>query len=275
MANELVKKLYIKHKSNAPLPPTNDGCEWVKYLLGLLFPELLNKKESSESNIAARLSELQQSLFEILDKMSVHYPQLNPSYVSEQFFIELDNIYILLQKDIEAILGGDPAAQSETEVILAYPGFLAIAHYRIAHVLHKLKTPVIPRIITSNAHMRTGIDIHPGATIGPYFCIDHGTGIVIGETTHIGSRVKLYQGVTLGALSVDKSMASQKRHPTIEDSVIIYAGATILGGETIIGKNSVIGGNVWLTKSVAPFSIVYHKPQIEVRQADLKSEIPS
>jgi len=174
-------------------------------------------------------------------------------------------IYDLLLDDAQAINDGDPAAKSRDQVIRTYPGFLAIACYRIGHAFCQIGVPLLPRILTEYAHSRTGIDIHPRATIGTQFCIDHGTGIVIGETTIIGNNVKIYQGVTLGALSVKKEMAKIKRHPTIEDNVIIYAGATILGGNTIIGKNSIIGGNVWLTESIPPNSRVYHKSQIEVR----------
>jgi serine O-acetyltransferase len=179
--------------------------------------------------------------------------------LSQEFMSHAPAIYDALTKDAEALYQGDPAATCLYEVIRAYPGFVAIAFYRIAHTLHKLHIPLLPRMITEQAHSRTGIDIHPAAVIAPYFCMDHGTGIVIGETTIIGSHVKIYQGVTLGALSVDKDMARSKRHPTIEDHVVIYAGATILGGDTIVGHHSVIGGNVWLIKSTAPFSRVYYK----------------
>ncbi|MGD0582721.1 MAG: serine acetyltransferase [Bacteroidales bacterium] len=167
--------------------------------------------------------------------------------------------------DAAFILESDPAATELIEVIAVYPGFFAIFCYRIAHILKNLSVSMVPRMITEYAHKSTGIDIHPGATIGTPFSIDHGTGIVIGETTIIGNYVKLYQGVTLGALSVEKNKASKKRHPTIEDNVILYAGCTILGGETIVGRNSIIGGNVWLTESVAPYSVVYHKSEIIVR----------
>ena len=170
----------------------------------------------------------------------------------------------MLNTDIEAIVLGDPAAHDRFEVIRAYPGFFAISFYRIAHALLDLDTPLLPRIITEYAHSQTGIDIHPAAEIGEHFFIDHGTGIVIGETAVIGNHVKLYQGVTLGALSVDKNMAFVKRHPTVEDHVIIYSGATILGGDTVIGHHSTIGGNVWLTKSVPPYSTVYHRASVEV-----------
>lgn len=176
------------------------------------------------------------------------------------------NILDTLTYDANFIYLNDPAAHSLEEVLLAYPGFFAIAHYRVANLLHLAGVNLLPRIITEYAHSKTGIDIHPAATIGRQFCIDHGTGIVIGETTIIGERVKLYQGVTLGALSVSKGLMATKRHPTIEDDVIIYAGSTILGGETVIGHDSVIGGNVWLIKSVPPFSMVYHESKVIVQQ---------
>lgn len=180
-------------------------------------------------------------------------------------FEKLPEIKDLLLKDARFILDSDPAAKSLIEVVAIYPGFFAIYCYRIAHLIDTLSVPLLPRMITEYAHKITGIDIHPGAVIGSPFSIDHGTGIVIGETTMIGNYVKLYQGVTLGALSVDKSKASKKRHPTIEDNVILYAGSTILGGNTVIGRNSIIGGNVWLTESIAPFSIAYNKSEVFVR----------
>ena len=177
----------------------------------------------------------------------------------------LDELRELLLKDAGFILESDPAAKELIEVIAIYPGFYAIFCYRIAHLLAQLSVSLLPRMITEYAHRVTGIDIHPLAAIGSPFSIDHGTGIVIGETTRIGNWVKIYQGVTLGALSVEKNKASKKRHPTIEDNVILYAGCTILGGETVVGRNSVIGGNVWLTESILPFSVVYHKSEIIVR----------
>jgi serine O-acetyltransferase len=190
----------------------------------------------------------------------------NKKEVKNHFFKDLKNIKKTLLKDASFILESDPAATRLIEVIAIYPGFLAIFCYRIANSLAKLSVPLLPRIITEYAHKVTGIDIHPLATIGCPFSIDHGTGIVIGETAIIGNNVKLYQGVTLGALSVDKSKASKKRHPTIEDNVVLYAGCTILGGQTVVGRNSIIGGNVWLTESIAPFSVVYHKSEIIVRK---------
>jgi len=165
-----------------------------------------------------------------------------------------------LLADAHFLVASDPAATSVEEVILAYPGFHAVACYRLANRIRSLGIPLLPRLITEHEHMRTGIDIHPGATIGVPFAIDHGTGIVIGETATVGVRVRIYQGVTLGALSVEKGLASAKRHPTIGDDVILYANATVLGGRTVIGAGSVIGGNVWLTRSVAAGSVVVHQP---------------
>ena len=165
-------------------------------------------------------------------------------------------IQAALKLDAEATCAADPAATNVDEVIVAYPGFYALACYRLAHHLRDLGMPLLPRLVTERAHRVTGIDIHPGATIGRACAIDHGTGIVIGETAVVGDRVRLYQGVTLGALSVRKDLAGTRRHPTIEDDVIIYANATILGGDTVVGHSSVIGGNVWLTHSVPPHSIV-------------------
>ncbi len=183
-------------------------------------------------------------------------------------FIEiLPGISALLSTDIRATLAGDPATASPDEVIFCYPGLLATAIYRIAHELYLLKVPTLPRIMTEHAHSVTGIDIHPGATIGPGFFIDHGTGVVIGETTVIGSNVRIYQGVTLGALSLPKDagklMRNVKRHPSIEDDVIIYANTTILGGETTIGARSIIGGNIWLTESVpSDTRVVLKRPEL-------------
>ena len=169
---------------------------------------------------------------------------------------ELPKIRAKIVLDTKAAFDGDPAAKSAEEVILSYPGLEAIVVHRIAHFLFKNGVPIIPRIMSEHIHGKTGIDIHPGATIGDSFFIDHGTGVVIGETCIIGNNVKIYQGVTLGALSVKKSLQNKKRHPTIEDNVTIYAGATILGGETVIGHDSTIGGNTWVTKSIPAESVI-------------------
>ena len=179
------------------------------------------------------------------------------------FFEEIPHVRALVQTDVQAAYDGDPAATSKDEVIFCYPGLFAITVYRLAHVLYRLGVPMIPRIMTEHAHSLTGIDIHPGATIGDYFFIDHGTGIVIGETTVIGAHVKIYQGVTLGGLTTrgGQSLRGKKRHPTIEDNVTIYAGASVLGGETVIGRDSVIGSNAFITSSIPPCTTVTMKNQ--------------
>ncbi len=184
---------------------------------------------------------------------------------ADSFFASLPFVKDDLLRDAALTLSFDPAAYSVAEVILAYPGFRTLVVYRLAHELYRLKIPIIPRIMSEWAHSIAGIDINPGATIGCPFFIDHGTGVVIGETVVIGNNVKIYQGVTLGALSVKKEEAQQKRHPTIEDNVVIYAGSTILGGETVVGHDSVIGGSAWVTESVPPYSVVYQKTHTIVR----------
>ncbi|MBR1836637.1 MAG: serine acetyltransferase [Kiritimatiellae bacterium] len=190
---------------------------------------------------------------------------------TEAFMASVPDVRRVLREDVVAAYEGDPAARSEMEVVLSYPGFRAIAAHRVAHRLLELGVPLLPRVLSESAHSHTGIDIHPGATIGPGFFIDHGTGVVIGETCTIGRRVKLYQGVTLGALSFDKDengnlVKGVKRHPDVEDNVVVYAGATILGGRTKIGHDSVIGGNVWLVHSVPPHSKVLNaQPSPRVR----------
>ena len=188
-----------------------------------------------------------------------------------KFLERLPELRKTLALDVQAAYAGDPACKSLDEVILCYPGLEAVTIYRLAHVLHELEVPLIPRMMTEWAHRRTGIDIHPGAKIGPYFFIDHGTGVVIGETTEIGQWVKLYQGVTLGALSFATDaegnlVRGRKRHPTIEDRVVVYANATILGGQTIIGRGSVVGSSVWLTHSVAAATTVtMENPKLHLR----------
>ena len=170
-----------------------------------------------------------------------------------------------LEEDARATAAGDPAAESVEEVVLAYPGFTATAVHRIAHALYAHDVPLVPRVLAEVAHRRTGVDIHPGAHIGRAFAIDHGTGVVIGETAVVGDRVRVFQGVTLGALFVDKGLARTKRHPTVEDDVVLYANATVLGGETTVGAGSTIGGNVWLTRSVPPGSVVTHVARLRTQ----------
>lgn len=186
-----------------------------------------------------------------------------------KFISQIPDIQALVLKDVDAELAGDPAANSKEEVIFSYPGLFAIVVYRYAHVLYELKVPMIPRIMTEHAHSRTGIDINPGATIGEYFFIDHGTGIVIGETTKIGNHVKIYQGVTLGALSTRKGqeLSGVKRHPTIEDNVVIYANTTVLGGETVVGENAVVAGNSFVISSIpANSKVASTMPQLEIKE---------
>jgi len=203
-------------------------------------------------------------LVRLLRVQSARLPE-TPGAIADGFFAALPAIYRLLWLDARAIHEGDPAAESVDEVISAYPGFFAIYTHRVAHELYRRQVPILPRLFTEYAHVRTGIDIHPGASIGERFCIDHGTGVVIGETTVIGAGVKLYQGVSLGALSVSKHQRATKRHPTIEDRVVVYSNATILGGGTVVGHDSVVGGNVFLTESVPPHSVVYHSADKRVR----------
>lgn len=182
-----------------------------------------------------------------------------------QFFESFSDIQDRLYKDAACYLKNDPAAKSIEEVIIAYPGFFALAVYRIAHQLCLLEVPLIPRLFAEYAHAKVGIDIHPAAKIGKNLFMDHGTGIVIGETSVIGDHVKMYQGVTLGALYVEKKLSNTKRHPTIEDNVVIYSNATILGGETVIGHNSTIGGGAWITQSVIPYSLVYNSVDVKIK----------
>ncbi|MFC5284126.1 serine O-acetyltransferase EpsC [Pedobacter alpinus] len=263
MNKDFLSTLYQRQQSAQAIPPNEEIAKWALQIIGLLFPELSDKKFNSEEEIEDEFSQLKKELNNLLDATQA-CKDCHNDVIAEQFIDSLNTIYENLKTDIIALNSGDPAANNEFEVIRTYPGFMAIAFYRIAHQLLQLKTPLIPRILTEYAHSKTGIDIHPGAQIGQYLCIDHGTGIVIGETAVLGKNVKLYQGVTLGALSVSKNLAGTKRHPTLEDNVVIYSNTTILGGATVIGTNSIIGGNVWLTKSVAPNSTVYHTPTIKV-----------
>jgi serine O-acetyltransferase len=242
---------------NINIPDKKAVEKTIKSAFKLLFPSTHSYSDIKFEN---NLNDLQSQMLDLLTGLTDKKEE-----VSQHFIKNLENIKITLLRDANFILESDPAAKQLIEVMAIYPGFLAIFCYRIANSLAQFSIPLLPRMITEYAHKVTGIDIHPSATIGSPFSIDHGTGIVIGETAIIGNNVKIYQGVTLGALSVDKSKASKKRHPTIEDNVILYAGCTILGGETIVGRNSIIGGNVWLTESIAPFSVAYHKSEIIVR----------
>ncbi len=263
MNKDFLHTLFKRQQKAQAIPANESIADWAFQLVGLLFPELSDKIFNIQEELEEEFTTLQTRLNNLLDATQACQDCHN-DVIAKKFMAGLPNLYETLKTDISALTSGDPAANNEFEVIRTYPGFWAMAFYRIAHELLLLETPLVPRILTEYAHSKTGIDIHPGAEIGQFLCIDHGTGIVIGETAIIGKNVKLYQGVTLGALSVSKNMAGVKRHPTVEDDVVIYSNATILGGETVIGHNSTIGGNVWLTKSVPPNSTVYHTPSIKV-----------
>ena len=249
--------------AHANLPPVESTQHFVDELVMFFFPLKGNRTVSLKSlqkelrRLRFRLSEL---LYPLHDGAEEEVTQ-----VVESFFNQLPDVYDKMLNDAQSFLNSDPSAKGIEEIIMSFPGFYAISVYRIAHELCLLKVPLLPRIMSEYLHGKTGIDIHPAAKIGKNFFIDHGTGVVIGETTEIGDNVKIYQGVTLGALFVERALRDQKRHPTIQDDVIIYAGTTILGGKTMVGRGSVIGGNVWLTESVEPHSLVYHQPQIVIR----------
>lgn len=237
---------------------------WVNNVFSICYPVSNDLTFSDEKSFDSFMEGLELELIEILS-CSLNALEQDVKGIVRGFFDELPTIKEILDTDVEAICEGDPAAISAEEVVRCYPGIQAIAAYRFAHFLHRKNVPMIPRMITECAHSKTGIDIHPAAQIGHHFFIDHGTGIVIGATARIGEYVKIYQGVTLGGLSVRKEDAEVKRHPTIEDKVVIYAGATILGGDTTIGKGSIIGGNTFITKSVLPATKVYHSSSNQVK----------
>jgi serine O-acetyltransferase len=259
----------LEHFATTPLPDKNSVIKILDDLLEVIYPGYFGGKYADGSNTERDVGDLLDSIYARLTQEI--YRSVRPScrntaepcdhcagIAEEQslvFLRKLPNLRSRMSEDVQAGYDGDPAAKSIDEVIVAYPAIYAITIYRLAHELNVQSIPLLPRIMTEHAHSVTGIDIHPGATIGSGFFIDHGTGVVIGETTIIGNRVKLYQGVTLGALSFamdeeGRMVRGRKRHPTIEDDVVIYAGATILGGSTVIGRGSVVGGNVWLTQSV-------------------------
>lgn len=238
-------------------------------LFHFLF-QLEDRKYLSKDALEIRIDQFKNELTALLFHSSKD--ATNTKLTVDAFFESLPSLYFALLEDAQSILDNDPAATCLQEIFISYPGFYAIAIYRFAHQLYNQDVALIPRIWTEYGHSKTGIDIHPAAQIGRSFFIDHGTGIVIGQTCVIGDHVKLYQGVTLGAISVSKEKANTKRHPTIEDGVVIYAGATILGGQTTIGQNSIIGGNVWLTKSIAANSTVYSKSKTYLKNQEPSSE---
>jgi serine O-acetyltransferase len=256
------------HVSAEPIPNRDTIITILRHASRILYPGYFIQTRLDETNVAYYLGQEVSELFELLSQQIIlairhdclrhNQPCINCEELGQEITIKflqhLPELRRMLAQDILAAFGGDPAAKGYDEIIFSYPGLRAITVYRIAHKLYQHKVPLIPRIMSEYAHSRTGIDIHPGADIGESFFIDHGTGVVVGETTTIGKRVRIYQGVTLGALSLSpaecKRLRNRKRHPTIEDDAIIYANATILGGETVVGARSVIGGNVWLTHSV-------------------------
>lgn len=239
----------------------NDVRAAVDELICLIYPQRGCRGTITEEELNKSVSNLKSRFEKYIAATVVLNPKIKgkENQIAEEFLNSLPEIARISDTDVEAAFNGDPAAYSKEEIIITYPGFYATCIYRLANTLHKLDVPLLPRLMSEYGHEKTGIDIHPGATIGEFFFIDHGTGVVIGETSHIGKNVKIYQGVTLGALSVKKKLQSVKRHPTIESDVVIYANSTILGGDTVIGHNSVIGGNTWITESVPANSIVGKK----------------
>jgi len=246
--------------------------KFANTVLAILFPHFSDVPRCDEFEILAEVAKIKAQLIGLITSLGEHF-QVPEREVSDAFLDALPGIYQRLMLDARAIHAGDPAAVSVDEVILTYPGFLAIAIHRIAHELARLEIPVLPRLLSEHAHERTGIDIHPKATVGSSFFIDHGTGIVIGETSVIGNGVKLYQGVTLGALSVEKRLSASKRHPTLEDHVVVYANATILGGDTVIGHDTIVGANAWITESIPAFSVVGRTAEIRPRRSETDAEL--
>lgn len=256
----VASRLLDHHRSFQHVPDLTleQAGRFLDDCLAVLFPHFANDKRMSVAELEARLMTLAGRLRVILCEVT---PENCPDAdkATDAFIDALPNIATAIRGDAAAILENDPAAASINEVIIAYPGLRAIAAYRLARRLVELKVPEFPRLISEYAHVRTGIDINPGARIGRSFFLDHGTGVVIGGTAIIGDNVKIYQGVTLGALRVRAEERNAKRHPTVEDNVTIYANATILGGQTVVGRDSIIGGNVWLTRSVPPNSRVMYR----------------
>jgi serine O-acetyltransferase len=277
----------INHLDHCPLPRYDEIVAAINELNEIMFPGYRRREGLHQGNIGYYVGDLVDRLHDRLTTQIGRALRHDAGATSAcdsaedfealgqmktlQLLDQLPELREVLATDVQAAYDGDPACKSPAEVIFCYPGLEAITVYRLAHLLYELGIPFIPRMMSEWAHSRTGIDIHPGATIGRYFFIDHGTGVVIGETSHIGDHVKLYQGVTLGALSFPTDadgqlVRGQKRHPTLEDGVVVYANATILGGRTVVGHNSVIGSSVWLTRSVAPHTtVVLEAPNLRVR----------
>ncbi len=270
--SDLAKKIY-SHKILANYPQGLDRNKVETFLsdsLDLIFPGMVRQFFSSQESLESFLNNHLESFKLILLVLKI--PSEKSATIIKNYNEQLIVIGQKIKLDADFLQSGDPASESLEEILLCYPGLFAIATYRLAHFFVCENIPLLPRFLSEIAHQKTGIDIHPKAIIGDSFFIDHGTGVVIGETAIIGNFVKIYQGVTLGALSVNKSLAKTKRHPTIEDHCVIYSQATILGGETVIGKHSVIGGNVWMTKSVPAYSLVYHKSEVKLDTLNKQSK---
>lgn len=284
---------HINHLGHRPLPNREAVVDILDDLLEILYPGFVRRQNLHMGNVEYHVGDLVDGLH---DKLTLQIGRaLRHDYDEDGAHVDFDalaqqkavellkrlpDVRVVLEEDVQAAYEGDPAAKGYYEIIFCYPGLEAVTIYRIAHELLLLGVPLIPRMMTEYAHSKTGIDIHPGARIGRSFFIDHGTGVVIGETCDIGRRVKLYQGVTLGALSFPrdgdgKIIRGMKRHPTLEDEVVVYANATILGGDTVIGHHAVIGSNVWLTHSVDPYTVVsLEKPSLRIKGPDTTDLVP-
>ena len=278
------------HIDSEPIPAEGFVADIIDMFREILFPGYFSREKLDAVNLRYSLGQTVSKLYDLLADLITHNIRHDCLRFHEScsrcegrgYTIALEmmdaipEIRQTLAADVRAAFEGDPAAKSHDEIIFSYPGIYAISVHRVAHRLFELGVPMLPRIMSEHAHSTTGIDIHPGATIGSRFVIDHGTGVVIGETTRIGDNVRIYQGVTLGALSLPKDAGEQlrgkKRHPTIEDDVIIYSGATILGGDTVIGARSVVGGNVWLTESIPPdTTVILETPRLIIKEARRKA----
>jgi serine O-acetyltransferase len=284
---------YTNHLGHKPFPSREVIVDILADLMDILYPGYVRRQNLHIGNVEYHVGDLVDGLHDKLTQQIVRalrhendqdYQDADLETAAQQktidFLKRLPDLRNVLEQDVEAAFAGDPAAKSHHEVVFCYPGLEAITIYRIAHELLLLGVPLIPRVMTEHAHSKTGIDIHPGARIGPSFFIDHGTGVVIGETCDIGKHVKLYQGVTLGALSFPRDAAGNiirgmKRHPTLEDEVVVYANATILGGDTVIGHHAVIGSSVWLTQSVEPYTVVsLEKPSLRIKGPETRDLVP-
>jgi serine O-acetyltransferase len=285
---------YINHLGHKPLPSREAVADILADLLDILYPGFIRRQNLHIGNVEYHVGDIIDRLHDTLTQQVARAlrhefcheePATDFEAVAQQkvidFLKRLPDLRALLEQDVESAFLGDPAAKSHHEIVFCYPGLEAITVYRLAHELVLLDVPLIPRMMTEHAHSKTGIDIHPGARIGPGFFIDHGTGVVIGETCDIGRNVKLYQGVTLGALSFPRDadgniIRGMKRHPTLQDEVVVYANATILGGETVIGHHAVIGSNVWLTQGVGPHTVVsLEKPSLRMKGVETADFVPN